>query len=510
MANVCLIVIDGWGVAEHVKGNAILNAATPVMDELAQKKDQYVTLDASGLAVGLPAGLMGNSEVGHFTIGTGRVTYQDIVAINKSIEEKTFHNEPNLVKMFSRAKSGNGRVHFLGLVSDGGVHSHIDHLFALLEAAKQHAVPNCFVHFFADGRDTSPTSGVTYVKQLQEYMSSLNYGSLSTLTGRYYAMDRDKRYERIKLAYDGMVNGTGEVVSPDRVIDVMTQRYNGVGDQKMTDEFMKPIIIDQNGLVQDGDTLLFIDFRADRMRQIVEAFGIKPQFDVATTLKDLEVVTMTEYKKEFPFNNLFPPEVPINTLAEWLSKKGIPQFHCAETEKYAHVTFFFNGGVEKPFDKEDRLMVPSPKVATYDLQPEMSVAGVGQAVSEAVASGKYPFVMCNFAPPDMVGHTGVYEAAVKACEVTDEAIGVILKACVANGYNLLITADHGNAETMIDDNDNPVTKHTTNRVPFSLTGKAQFKVAAGHNACLSDVAPTILHLMGIDMPPEMSGTSLVA
>lgn len=507
-AKVCLIVIDGWGISEETKGNAIKNAETPVMDALT--KGEYLTVDASGLAVGLPVGLMGNSEVGHFTIGTGKVVYQDIVAINMSIENKSFYTKPELLAAFDKVKSKNGRLHFLGLVSDGGVHSHITHLEALLTAAKQAGVNNSFVHFFSDGRDTSPVSGVTYVRQLVDYLSSIGYGSLSTLMGRYYAMDRDKRFERTKIAYEGLTKGVGEAVPVDQLIQKMEERYNLEGSERQTDEFMKPFIVNSEGLIKDNDTLLFIDFRADRMRQIVEALGIKPQFDTESTPQNLSVFTMTEYKKEFPFPVVFPPVIPNNTLAEWLSSKGLAQFHCAETEKYAHVTFFFNGGREEPFDLEDRLMVPSPKVPTYDLQPEMNADGVGKAMVEAIKSGKYPFVMCNFAPPDMVGHTGVYEAAVVACAATDKSIGDIQRACEECGYVMLVTADHGNAERMIDEDGKPVTKHTTYRVPFAMHNPGGRKYRQlSHDPGLSDVAPTILDLMGLDTPKEMSGQSLL-
>jgi 2,3-bisphosphoglycerate-independent phosphoglycerate mutase len=482
------------------------------MDTLAEaeSRGEYTTLDASGLAVGIPAGVMGNSEVGHFTIGTGRVAYQDLVAINLSISDKTLASRPVLVDAFTAAKSKTGRLHFLGLVSDGGVHSHIDHLEALLAAAKEASVPQSFIHFFADGRDTAPVSGVQYVGRLQSYLSSLQYGTLATLTGRYYAMDRDKRYERTKLAFEGLVKGEGERVTPDNLIQKMEERYSLSGKERQTDEFMKPLIVEDAGTIRDSDTLIFIDFRADRMRQIVEALGLKPQFQTDAIPRDLSVYTMTQYKGEFPFPVIFPSDTPKNSLAEWLSAKSIPQLHTAETEKYAHVTFFFNGGVEEAWPGEDRVMVPSPKVATYDLQPEMSASGVAKEVVKAVKSGKYPFVMCNFAPPDMVGHTGVYDAAVVACAATDVAIGEIQRACEETGYVLLITADHGNAERMIDEDGNPVTKHTTYRVPFCVHGDGCKLLEVAHDPGLADVAPTVLAIMGLDQPPEMTGQSLLA
>ncbi|XP_022094361.1 2,3-bisphosphoglycerate-independent phosphoglycerate mutase-like [Acanthaster planci] len=507
--NVCLIVIDGWGLSDEKHGNAIANADTPVMDELC-KESSCVTLDASGLSVGLPKGLMGNSEVGHLSIGAGRVLYQSIVMIDLAIEDKSIMNKPAFVEAYTRAKNGNGRIHLLGLVSDGGVHSHIAHLKGLLVGLKEKGVPKTFIQFFSDGRDTSPVSGVKYIQEVLDYTKNIGYGSLATVVGRYYAMDRDKRYERNKIAYEGLVQGIGEKATPNDIVQVVQNHYDAPEEERVTDEFLKPIIVDPDGRIRDGDTLIFIDFRADRMRQIVEAVGLKPQFETAQIPKDLGVFCMTEYKAEFPFPVIFPPEEPVNVLAEWLAHRKVLQFHCAETEKYAHVTFFFNGGREMQFEGEDRCLVPSPKVATYDLQPEMSCQGVADKMVETIKSKKYPFLMCNFAPPDMVGHTGVYEAAVKACTATDKAIGDMKKACEENDYVLLITADHGNAEVMIDGQGNPVTKHTTKRVPFCMHGgTCKFKQNITHNAALPDVAPTVLELMGQPIPPEMTGKSLL-
>lgn len=503
--SVCLIVIDGWGISEENDGNAIYHAKTTVMDALAQ--GQYCTLDASGLSVGLPDGLMGNSEVGHMNIGAGRVIYQDIVRINLDVKNKAIQKNENFVNACNTAKGGTGRLHLLGLVSDGGVHAHIDHLFCLLEGAKVNGVPETYIQFFGDGRDTSPTSGAGFVHQVLMKLKELQYGTLATVTGRYYAMDRDKRWERIKIAYEGMVQGLGEKTTPESLVQLINDRYNRVEDNQ-TDEFLKPIIVNEKGLIQDGDTLLFIDFRADRMRQITETFGLKINFETSKIAKDNKIYTMTEYKKEFPFTALYPPSVPKNVLSEWISTKSLPQFHCAETEKYAHVTFFFNGGQEKAFPLEDRLMVPSPKVATYDLLPEMSALGVAEEMIKAIESGKYPFLMCNFAPPDMVGHTGKYEAAIIGVETTDKAIGIIKEACDKHGYTMLVTADHGNAEKMRDAKGGPHTAHTTNRVPFCMTGFRKFKELS-HNAALCDVAPTVLDLMGLDIPPEMGGQSLL-
>jgi len=503
---VCLIVIDGWGISEQTEGNAIHHANTPVMDELCSG-DGYTTLDASGLSVGLPDGLMGNSEVGHLNIGAGRVIYQDIVRINMCIENKDLLNNVHFVNACERAKTGNGRLHLLGLVSDGGVHSHMDHLIGMVHCAQALQVPQCFVHFFSDGRDTRPTSGAGYLQIIQKKLEEFAYGSVATIMGRYYAMDRDNRHERIKIAYEGLVQGIGENCKPEDAVKLMEKRYNGEGDAKLTDEFMTPIILNPDGLIGDNDTMIFFNYRADRMRQINEAFGVQRHFDTSVIPNNIQITTMTQYKGEFPFPNLFPPATNINVLAEALANAKLKQYHCAETEKYAHVTFFFNGGREQQFEDEDRKMVPSPKVPTYDLQPEMNAAGVGEAMAETIATGVYPFVMCNFAPPDMVGHTGEYEPAIKACEATDTAIGVIRDACAKHGYTMMLTSDHGNAEQMFNEAGGPHTAHTCSRVPFCVVGR-KFR-AFDHNAALCDVATTVLQEMGVQQPPEMTGKALL-
>ncbi|KAI8379179.1 2,3-bisphosphoglycerate-independent phosphoglycerate mutase [Radiomyces spectabilis] len=502
---VCLICIDGWGVspAKDPKGDAIRNAQTPVMSKF-EKEYPYETIAAHGLSVGLPDGLMGNSEVGHLNIGAGRVVYQDIVRIDLANKNKEFGKIENIKGAFERAKSGNGRLHLLGLVSDGGVHAHIDHLISLIRAAKEAGVPETYIHFFGDGRDTSPKSATKYLKQLQDAIKEIGYGKIATIVGRYYAMDRDKRWERIKIAFDALTQADKGEKSDDAVKTVES-RY----DAGETDEFLKPIVLNEEGRIKDGDTMFFFNFRSDRMREITQAFGISPcPFD-ATVPKDTEIFTMTQYKGDFPFKVAFPAQTMDNVLAEWLAKNGIPQMHVAETEKYAHVTFFFNGGTEAQFDKEDRALVPSPKVATYDLKPEMSAKEVGEKVVENIESGKYPFVMCNFAPPDMVGHTGVYEAAIKGVEATDAAIGAVYEACKKNGYILFVTADHGNAEKMLsDDYKSPHTAHTCSPVPFVMTSN-KYKYIKDAKGCLADVAPTILRVMGIDIPQEMTGHSLL-
>ncbi|KAG2024142.1 phosphoglycerate mutase, variant 2 [Coprinopsis cinerea AmutBmut pab1-1] len=452
---VCLIVHDGWGIApkEGMEGNAIEAGETHFMDTIA-KDHSYRTLRASGTAVGLSEGLMGNSEVGHLNVGAGRVVWQDIVRIDVAIKKKQFHKNPTVLEACKRAKEGTGRLHFLGLISDGGVHSHITHLFALLETAKEQGVPEVYIHFFGDGRDTAPRSATKYIQQLGEFTDEHKVGELATIIGRYYAMDRDKRWERIKLAVLGLTTGkpeeegkSFESVQKEEgwkgAVTVVDENYK----KDVTDEFLKPIVVNgEKGRVRDGDTLFFFNYRSDRMREISSVFGGLEEIEGLTVPKDLGIFTMSQYKKEFPFKVAFPPQAMTNVLAEWLAKKGLRQAHVAETEKYAHVTFFFNGGVEKQFEGEDRFMIPSPKVATYDLDPKMSVHGVAEKVAELLDKNEYDFVMCNFAPPDMVGHTGVYDAAVTAITETDKAVGTIYKAAEKNGYILLITADHGNAE----------------------------------------------------------------
>jgi 2,3-bisphosphoglycerate-independent phosphoglycerate mutase len=510
---VCLIVHDGWGITpkEALKGNAIEAADTTNMDTIA-KNHAYRTLFAHGNAVGLNDGLMGNSEVGHLNIGAGRIVWQDIVRIDVAITKREFHQNKTILESMKGAKEGNGRLHLLGLVSDGGVHSHIRHLKALLETAKESGVPHTYVHFFADGRDTAPMSAKGYAEDLLSFLESESYGELATVVGRYYAMDRDKRWERIKIAVEGLVDGKGEETTD--VLKTIQERY----DNKETDEFLKPIIIKgADGRIKEGDTLFFFNYRSDRMREIVSVIGLPDKPVEVNVPKDLHITTMSRYNAEFPFPVAFPPQKMTNVLAEWLSKQGLSQAHIAETEKYAHVTFFFNGGVEKQFPLEERHLIASPKVATYDLQPQMSVQEVADKVAEVVASKKHEFVMCNFAPPDMVGHTGLYEPAVKAITATDKAVGTIYEACEKAGYVLLITADHGNAEQMINlETGAPHTAHTTNKVPFIMTGKGQEFVEDKDGAtspeeggALADVSPTVLAIMGLPQPEEMTGRSLL-
>lgn len=509
---VCLVVIDGWGVSPEpgVKGDAIANADHPVMANFAKEYPESCTeISAHGLSVGLPDGLMGNSEVGHLNIGAGRVVYQDIVRIDLSIKKDTLKDQPNLLLAFNNAKNGNGRLHLLGLVSDGGVHSHIDHLLYLLRAAKDAGVPETFVHFFGDGRDTAPSSATKYLEQLLAEMDKLQYGKLADIMGRYYAMDRDKRWERVELAYNGLVCGEGEQTND--AIKCVESRYA----KDETDEFLKPIIVDKDGRIESKDTLLFFNFRSDRIRQLSSIFGkvLDPMpFSPKSFPNDLFIVTMNQYNAVFPFPVIFPPQTMTNVLAEWLARCGTMQMHVAETEKYAHVTFFFNGGIEKQFDGEDRELVPSPKVATYDLKPEMSAVEVAEKVAVHLDAKKHDFIMCNFAPPDMVGHTGKYEAAIKGVEATDKGIGIIYEACKKAGYVLVVTADHGNAEKMLaDDGETPHTAHTCSRVPLIVASKDYKLIPLKEQVgALCDVAPTVLEIMGLPIPTdEMTGQSLL-
>ncbi|KAI5292311.1 hypothetical protein KEM52_006451 [Ascosphaera acerosa] len=511
-----LIVIDGWGIAgpeSPASGNAIAAAATPNMDKYRAAAAGYTELAASSLAVGLPEGLMGNSEVGHLNIGAGRVVWQDVVRIDQTMKKGEMARVPNVVAAFKRAAQGNGRLHLLGLLSDGGVHAHIAHLFCLLDVAKQLGVRHVFVHCFGDGRDTDPKSGAGFVRRLQDKMAATGVGQVATVVGRYYAMDRDKRWERVAVALDGIVRGEGEgVTEATDPVAAIEQRYEA-GE---TDEFLKPIVLGgQAARVRDGDTCFFFNYRSDRVREIVQLLGgvdrsVMPASHAGFPFpRDVHLTTMTQYKTDFPFPIAFPPQHMGNVLAEWLATQRLRQCHIAETEKYAHVTFFFNGGVEKQFPGEERELIPSPRVATYDLQPTMSAFAVAEKMAERLEHGGFDFVMNNFAPPDMVGHTGVYEAAVKGCEETDRAIGHVLEACKRAGYILFITADHGNAEEMKTEQGTPKTSHTCNKVPFVMLNAPAGWSLAKQEGVLGDVAPTLLAAMGVAQPPEMTGKSLL-
>ncbi|KAK5661749.1 hypothetical protein OQA88_9850 [Cercophora sp. LCS_1] len=509
----CLIVIDGWGIPSEESpknGDAIAAADTPVMDELSKSSTGFTELEASSLAVGLPEGLMGNSEVGHLNIGAGRVVWQDVVRIDQAIKKGEFAKNEVIHKTLESAKNGNGRLHLCGLVSHGGVHSKQTHLYALLQAAKEIGIPHVYIHFFGDGRDTDPKSGAGYMEELVAKLKEIGIGQIATVVGRYYAMDRDKRWERVEVALKGMILGEGE--QSDDPVRTVKERY----EKGENDEFLKPIIAGgDEGRIKDNDTVFFFNYRSDRVRQITQLLGDvdrspRPDFPYPK----IKLVTMTQYKLDYPFEIAFKPQHMGNVLAEWLGKQGVEQVHVAETEKYAHVTFFFNGGVEKAFHLETRDesqdLVPSNKsVATYDKAPEMSADGVADQVVKRLGEQKFPFVMNNFAPPDMVGHTGVYEAAIVGCAATDKAIGKILEGCKKQGYILFITADHGNAEEMKFPDGKPKTSHTTNKVPFIMANAPEGWSLKNDGGVLGDVAPTLLTAMGLPVPEEMTGESLL-
>ncbi|KAF2685851.1 hypothetical protein K458DRAFT_442183 [Lentithecium fluviatile CBS 122367] len=509
-----LIVIDGWGVPGENsprEGDAILAADTPCMDEFAKEGSStaqgYTELEASSLAVGLPEGLMGNSEVGHLNIGAGRVVWQDVVRIDLTIKKGELSANKNIQDSFGRAKNGNGRLHLLGLVSDGGVHSHINHLIALLKVAKEIGVPNVFIHFFGDGRDTDPKSGAGYLEDLLKAAKEIGLGEIATVVGRYFIMDRDKRWDRVEIGMKGLVTGEGGEESDDPVATIR-KRY----EKGETDEFLKPIIVGgMERRIQDDDTLFFFNYRSDRVREVTQLLGDfdrspKPDFPYP---KNISVTTMTQYNVKYTFPVAFPPQKMDDVLAEYLAKKGVRQCHVAETEKYAHVTFFFNGGVEKQFENEERDMISSPKVATYDLEPKMSAMGVADKMVERIKEGKFEFIMNNFAPPDMVGHTGVYKAAIEGVTETDKAIKKIYDQCKESGYILFITADHGNAEEMLNEEGKPKTSHTTNKVPFVMASAPEGFSLKKTDGVLGDVAPTILDIMGLGQPHDMDGHSLL-
>ena len=494
-----LIIMDGFGLAPAAADNAVTLANTPVLDKLF-KEYAHTTLSASGLDVGLPAGQMGNSEVGHTNIGGGRVVFQDLPRISRAIEDGSFFRNEAYNKAMDDCLKNDSSLHLYGLLSDGGVHSHIEHLFALLQMAKDKGLTKVYVHCFLDGRDVSPTSGKGFVQELQDKCAQLGVGRIATVMGRYYAMDRDKRWERVQMAYDAMVYGEGHH-SSDPVAAVAESYANGV-----TDEFVEPVVIDPDGTISDNDSIIFFNYRPDRAREITRAI-VDPDFDgFARELFPTTYVCNTEYDASMPNVLVAWPRIAVkNGLGEYLSSMGMTQLRIAETEKYAHVTFFFNGGVEKQYPGEDRVLVPSPKVATYDLQPEMSAVEVCDKCVERIESGAYDVIILNFANCDMVGHTGVLEAAIKAVETVDTCVGRVVEATLKMGGIAMVTADHGNAEDMKQPDGSPMTAHTTNLVPFILCG-AGTELRPGR---LADIAPTILDVMGLACPPEMDGKTLI-
>ncbi len=502
---VLLMILDGWGIAQNSKVSAIDAAKTPYINSL-YKKYPHSKLQASGLAVGLPDGQMGNSEVGHMNIGAGRVVYQDLVRINKAVEEKELDKNEILLSAFSHAKENNKAVHLIGLVSDGGVHSHIEHLKGICTIAKNNSVKDLFIHAFTDGRDTDPKSGLGFMQDLQSHLSK-STGKIASVVGRYYAMDRDKRWERVKLAYDVMVNGTGKK-SKD-VSQAIQKSY----DAGVTDEFIKPIVMvdaNQNPIttIKEGDVVICFNFRTDRGREITMALSQSDYPEQGMKKMKLYYVTMANYDDSFKdVKVIFDKDNLNNTLGEIVSKAGKKQIRIAETEKYPHVTFFFSGGREEVFPGESRIMCPSPKVATYDLKPEMSAADIRDKIIPELEKKEADFICLNFANPDMVGHTGVFSAVVKACEAVDQCNEAVTEAARKNGYSTIIIADHGNADFMVNDDGTPNTAHTTNLVPCILVDdNYKGKVKDGK---LGDLAPTILTLIGLPIPKEMTGHVLI-
>ena len=494
--------MDGFGINPGAKGNAIEAANTPNLTKLF-KENPFTTIGASGLDVGLPDGQMGNSEVGHTNIGAGRVVYQMLVKISKSIQDGEFFNIKVLKDAMENCKKNGTALHLMGLLSDGGVHSHIEHLFGLLEMAKREGLDKVYVHCIMDGRDVSVTYGVGFIKDLQAEMAKLGTGKIASISGRYYAMDRDFAWDRVEKAYSAMVYGEG-VMNSDPVKAMEESYANGV-----TDEFIVPTVVDKDGMIKGGDSVVFFNFRPDRARQITRAF-VDEKFDGFERRNGffpVKFVCMTQYDETMPNVTVaFPPEELKMTMGEYLASKHMTQLRIAETQKYAHVTFFFNGGEEKTFDGEDRILIQSPDVPTFDLQPEMSAYPVCDAVVEKIKSGKYDVVILNFANCDMVGHTGVFEAAVKAVEAVDECVGRVVDAAVSMGGAVIITADHGNADKMIGDDGKPFTPHSTNPVPFCVVG---YDCKLKETGRLADIAPTMLKILDLPQPPEMTGESMI-
>ncbi len=495
-----LTILDGYGLNTPDKFNAIAMARTPNMDRIWDE-NPHTSLQASGLSVGLPDGQMGNSEVGHTNIGAGRVVYQELTRITKDIAEGTFYKVPEFTRAFESANANGGAVHFIGLLSSGGVHSHNTHLYALIEMAKRMG-STAYVHGILDGRDVPPSSAADFIAELEGKMKEIGAGKVATVMGRFYAMDRDKRWDRVERAYRAMTLGQG--IQAESAEAAVRESYaNGV-----TDEFVEPVVACKDGMIKDGDSVIFFNFRPDRAREITRAF-VDSEFDgfAREQIKNLCYVCFTQYDATMPNVEVaFKPQSLTNTFGEYLSKCGKSQLRIAETEKYAHVTFFFNGGIEAEYEGEDRVLVASPKVATYDLQPEMSAVEVCDRVVERIESGKYDAIILNFANCDMVGHTGVFGAAVKAVEAVDACVGRVEKAVEKMGGVMLITADHGNADYMFEESGEPFTAHTTNPVPFIVVG---MDCALREGGVLADIAPTMLKIMELEKPCEMTGESII-
>jgi len=498
-----LMILDGWGIGNHTHSDAIYSTPTPCWDNLLQTYP-HSCLQASGENVGLPDGQMGNSEVGHLNIGAGRVLYQDLVKINKAIANGSILENPEIKDAFTYAKETGKAMHFMGLTSTGGVHSSFEHILALCDIAKEYGLTKVYIHCFMDGRDTDPHSGKGFIEQLSEHCSKTG-AAIASVIGRYYAMDRDKRWDRVKVAYDLLVDGVGKQSSD--MVAAMQESY----DEGITDEFVKPINNSSvDGTIKEGDAVIFFNYRNDRAKEITIALTQQDMPEQGMKIiPGLRYYCMTPYDASFKgLHILFPKENVDNTIGEYVASLGKKQLHIAETEKYAHVTFFFNGGREAPFDGEDRILVPSPKVATYDLKPEMSAPEVADKLSEAIATGKYDFIVVNFANGDMVGHTGVYPAIQSAVKAVDKCVCQVISAARENGYEAIIIADHGNADFAENPDGTPNTAHSLNPVPcVYVTDNSDAKVADG---ILADVAPTILHIMGLPQPAQMTGHNLIS
>ena len=498
-----LMILDGWGIGNKGKGDVIYNTPTPYMDYLNQNYPHSQLLTC-GENVGLPDGQMGNSEVGHLNIGAGRIVYQDLVKINRACQDGSILKNKEIVSAYSYAKEQGKNVHLMGLTSNGGVHSSLDHLFKLIEIGKEYGVKNTFVHCYMDGRDTDPQSGKGFIQQVTDECKKAGNAAIASIVGRFYAMDRDKRWERVKVGYDLIVKGEGKQATD---MDKAMQESYGEG---VTDEFIKPIHnATVDGTIKEGDVVIFFNYRNDRAKEITIALTQQDMPEQGMmTIPGLQYYCMTPYDASFKgVHILFPKENVEQTLGEYLSKKGLKQLHTAETEKYAHVTFFFNGGREAPYDGEERVLVASPKVQTYDLKPEMSAFEVKDKLVAAIKEDKYDFIVVNFANGDMVGHTGVYEAIEKAVVAVDQCVNEVVEAAKATGYETVIIADHGNADNALNPDGTPNTAHSLNPVPFIyVTENKQAKVADG---VLADVAPSILHIMGLEQPKEMTGKCLI-
>lgn len=503
-----IIIMDGFGYGKDSKVSAIAAQGTPNITKLSNEYP-FTTLGASGMSVGLPDGQMGNSEVGHLNIGAGRIVYQELTRISKAIDDGDFYLNPEILAVMNKAKQHHNKLHVMGLLSDGGVHSHNTHLYALIKMAKEFGLENIYIHVFLDGRDVSPTSGSKFIKELNLYIDKLKFGCIATVMGRYYSMDRDNRWDRVEKAYNAMVNGTGEKITDAK--EYVDNSYKN----NVTDEFIVPAVVCKNGepaaKISKNDSVIFFNFRPDRAREITAAFTDKNFTGFKVLDLDLNYLCMTQYDATFKNVRVaFLPQSLDKTLGQYLSEKGLTQLRIAETEKYAHVTFFFNGGVETPNKNEDRVLIKSPLVATYDLQPEMSALEVTGKVIELINSDKYDVIILNFANCDMVGHTGIFKAAVKAVEAVDNCVQKVAQAILGTGGNAIITADHGNADQMYDFSDgSPFTAHTINPVPFILVSDNFKNAKLRSGGILADIAPTLLDIMNLEIPKEMTGKSLI-